>query len=121
MHIERRDYELLYGILKRIKKHGPPDITLGICAAIRQYGGSRYEELDHIFEKLYKKWPKYSGFEGYPVPEIYDPTNKAKMRRGASEAFFGYHDVWTPINPYAKNRLELLDFCIEECKKILKQ
>lgn len=89
--------------LKHIRKNGPTNPILGICAAASELVGRR---KDSTIATLSKGWVRYSGVEGYPVP---DPTG----RIGAEVVFMAEFDLWDRDTEYGQLRWELLDFLIE--------
>ena len=61
--------------------------------------------LDDLYA-VWKHWPKYSGWETYPVPHP----------KFSEDYAFDFIDKWT--GEYGSTRIELLDFIITELTKI---
>lgn len=106
----------LHEALKVVKELVETDTIMpyrGICAAldyrgVRVYTSSYPSTNADTFLALCKKWPKYSGSEGYPVPST-DP------KMSACSAFYDAMDrdvMW--VGEYGALRMELLDFLIKE-------
>lgn len=95
------DYEDLLTSLSRLKKGCRPYV--GICANL---GPDYYESLD----KLFVRWPNYSGERDYPVPS---PRSDESPR----QAYHQVGDLWA--GEYGALRMALLDFCIAEVQRII--
>lgn len=70
--------------------------------------------IKNTFVEIAKKWPKYSGSEGYPVPYAF-PAKPGYLSPYA--AFWETHSGCFWVGEYGVLRKELLDFCIEELSK----
>lgn len=83
--------------LKYLRENGPVDEWQGIC-----------DNTDCDMKQLFKKWPKFSGDDVYPIP---NPSGGSP-----SDAYSLTEDVdmWNPDHPYGALRLELLDWMIEQ-------
>lgn len=105
-----RTYYLLRDCLLDIHDNGPKDETMGICHNIDLagymfgYSTTELEMVNNVFKDLAEQWPKYSGYESYPVPS----TNPDI---GPGRCFYETRNLW--IGPYGDLRRELLEFCID--------
>lgn len=83
--------------LKNIDPEKADPLIGGICPRLDCYSRS-------MFRFIAKMWPKYSGYETYPVPHPELP---------AAEAYYQIRDIWDPETTYVKNRRELLAWSIQ--------
>lgn len=84
----------------------------GICCLIDDYLAYSiyFEDLDFrvinlTLKRLFKSWPNYSGNHLYPVPSD-DP------KKAASHCYALCNDFWDETTEYGRNRIDLLDWCI---------
>jgi hypothetical protein len=95
------DYKELLARLLAVKE--APKHCIGICG---QLGHSFYFKLDRLFER----WPDYSGSRDYPVPS-------ARSDLTAAQAYDMADNLW--VGQYGDMRKALLDFCIAEVERII--
>lgn len=81
--------------------------SCGICQSIRGVPGAV-----KWLERVSVKWGGFSGDKEYPVPhpEYTPEAAYAYCRRGNA--------MWDASTEYGRNRLEFLDFLIEEATKL---
>jgi len=69
-------------------------------------------DLDYLIDALFRKWPKFSGHNAYPVPDPNQPDSLIAAKLIYSEGEFS---KWS--GAYGALRIELLDFLISELEK----
>ena len=101
MHKQRALTQLLWQ-LKELHAAGPKDPTLGICQVSTAKTGP-------YFIEIWKKWPKYSGMDLFPVPEF-----EGQQGEEAEDSFYKTNLLWDKNTEYGRNRWELLEWMIKE-------
>ena len=81
--------------------HGQHNPIFGICTNLRAY----------VPTDLFRKWPKFSGNNAFPVPA----PRWSFFRGDARSKYTRTNDKW--VGRYGKLRRELLDWLIEETAK----
>lgn len=102
--------EQILEALLRIKAGEIPEPTLGICANVCNLMCHDTESESQVYrflEKMFPRWPNYSGNERYPVEggEVYFWSAVAKRHR------------WNPEDDHGALRLDLLEWLIQELSK----
>lgn len=101
----------LHEALKVVKlkvETGTVESYHAICAAVDKLELDTFVPAADQLKPLFKRWPKYSGFEIYPVPS-------PDSARTSFEMFYYAQDkdaLWE--GEYGALRMELLDFLIQE-------
>lgn len=88
--------ELLQALISMREERPIPD--RGICQNVEELTGRTHLTT---LDKLFMKWPKFSGSISFPVPH----------NNGHAWAFYTL-PMWE--GEYGASRLELLEFCIQE-------
>lgn len=85
------------------------DLSMSICEAASKgisFVNIHYEQaqaIDELLSSLFRKWPKYSGHESYPVPS-------ATKGKTAKQNYWMRGSKWD--GEYGELRFELLEFMI---------
>lgn len=96
--------------------------NLGICdnvCLIHFDTQSDYAAIHTAMKYLFRKWPKFSGNIGYPIPVPEDNS--------AENAEYVYYNsvvrryMWNKYNSYGALRYELVHFMIETGEQLLKE
>jgi len=109
MEFNKAKFNLLLSLVElrdRVKNNTILKIEDGICD-----NACKTRSLDElaILEKLFSKWPKFSGSTGFPVDNPYK-NNLSKQK-----LYFSTTSKWT--GRYGRLRIQLLNHCIRELKK----
>jgi len=70
-------------------------------------------KLDRTLERLFDKWPKFSGSGAFPIP---DPSKKRNSKTDAYDLAESNRTMWSKHSAYGRLRWELLNFCIDTLK-----
>ena len=103
----------LHEALKVVKEQvetGTVGSYLAICAAVEKLELDSFVSAADQLRPLFKRWPKYSGFDLYPVPSPDKTRTNLEMFYDA----LAKDALWQ--GEYGALRKELLDFLIEETK-----
>lgn len=109
-YIVNRQYVVLLKYCNKLKdalNADDHDERYGICRNLELVG---YEDDGSLLKKVFSKWPKFSGNNVYPVPvdDVYG---------NEYNAYIHHCPKWK--GNYGKLRIELLDFMIAECERVL--
>lgn len=84
----------------------------GICNLVEDYlAYAIYSDeinpaiLNYTLKRLFKSWPNFSGNSHYPVPSS-NPIYTAGVYYALCD------DYWDEATEYGRNRIDLLDWCI---------
>lgn len=104
----RHSVKLVLKSLERIDPTSDKYKCSGICAGLVR--GSEYLVEPEILAPFFKKWNKFSGNVNYPVPATRKNSCPHTQYANTSNYYKG---------KYGQLRLELLQFCIAECKALI--
>lgn len=125
-----KEIKLFIKICEDIRDNGPENPHYGLCSNIQTAlhkkfckSGTVLSKLSPIFEKHVKNlnlsWPESSGCPYIPV--YIDDHNASLSKRAAASEQYHSHNYPKYEGEYGAARMRLLDYYIEETKKMLKQ
>jgi hypothetical protein len=99
--------------LKKVKakfENGTIYKSSGLCHNLTEVGYEKYQSEELL--SLFRSWPKFSGNIEYPV--------HGGIKNMARHMYGSTSNMWDQKTVYGRNRLELLNWCIEQLEKSVK-
>ena len=110
MRLSKKKKAELHRALQSIKEDGN-QLEFGICKELLHRNASLYLDAARWLERLWKKWPKFSGNPRFPIPSPDTGPPGSAFYQGVDEG-----TNWDKRTKYGRLRWELLDFLIEQTK-----
>lgn len=109
--------EITLKLLNKVKKdviNSEYKIPYGMCMIFTKYHEYTIQDCLSQAGVCWSNWPKFSGHMSYPVPSDVEGFTPCTIFTRSN-----IQDYWNPNKTYGANRMELLDWLIEQLEKKL--